>query len=363
MKFPKIRMIHKWISLAFLSVWILQAASGLMIAFRADIDDFLLGQAAAPTDSTAIAQTIERMVADGDDISSIWISGGRDGQYDLYLDRDGESRTVRIDGAGNLVRDRSDANLFSEGAIFETVTQFHKTLMLGALGYTFLTLSGLLLLSNITLGLVLGWPMRKRLSAFTKAPNAPKAATLSGWHWRVGFWGALPAAVVVLSGTMLAQADVIADWLGVKEETPSITQATDAPAAPLEQIIETALSEYPGSTLAALSLPSETRPWYRVRVNAPAEMPRLYGATRVYIGIDGSVLLDHDAGNSQANERISEALYPLHTGQIGGLPGRLVNFATGIWLLVMVTLGLQLWVSRNQQRRRQRPQPATGDDK
>ena len=350
MQLSKFRLIHKWLSLVFLTVWILQAASGLMIAFRADIDDFLLRQKPTKTDNAAIAATIDDMLANGDDISSVWFSGGRDGQYDAYLERDGESRTVRIDGVGNRVRDRSDSNLFSDGAVFETATQFHKTLLLGSVGYTFLTISGLLLVSNIAMGLTIGWSRRKRLTAFAQAPNAPKPASLSGWHWRVGFWGALPASVVILSGTALAQADVIANWLGVTQNAPAITDPARTPHVPLEHVLDTALKQYPGSTLTAISLPSENRPWYQIRVNAPGEMPRLYGATRVFVGLDGKVLLEHDAANSAANERITEALYPLHTGQIGGLPGRLLNFATGIWLLVMITLGIQLWLARRRQR-------------
>lgn len=358
MTFPRVRIVHKWISLAFLFVWALQAASGLAISFRADIDDFFLGQAATETDPAAIARTVAQMQADGDDISSIWISGGQDGQFDLYLDRAGDSRTVRMDGAGRLVRDRSDTVLFSDGAVFETLTRFHKSLMLGTVGYAFLTLSGLLLASNILLGLVAGWPQRKRLKAFATSSRAPKPAALSGWHWRIGFWGALPALVIVLSGVALTQADVLADGLGVQQKTPEIMQAPDIAAIPLDQAIETALAEYPGASLVAINLPSDSRPWYRFRLNAPGEMPRLYGATRVFVGLDGAVLLRHDAAHSAPNERITEALYPLHTGQIGGLAGRLLNAATGAWLLSMIILGLQLWSARRRQRA---TKPAQGD--
>ena len=43
MRFPRVRSIHKYVSLSFLALWALQAASGLAISFRADIDDFFLG--------------------------------------------------------------------------------------------------------------------------------------------------------------------------------------------------------------------------------------------------------------------------------------------------------------------------------
>jgi uncharacterized iron-regulated membrane protein len=346
MQLTSLRTFHKWLSLACVLLWILQAASGLVIAFRADIDDFLIGNEAVETDAVALAGAIEALQNEGADISSIWISGGRNGQYDAYLTRDGKSQTVRIDGTGNRVRERSDAALFSQGALFETVTQFHKSLMLGAAGYLFLFVSGLLLASNIILALVMGWPKRRRLAKLLKAKGLPPGTSLSGWHWQIGLWGALPALIVVLAGTALNQADVVDDILSVEEAAPENAPTQIASPVGLVSAIETALAEFPGSTLISISLPSDSRQWYRFRLKAPGEMPRLYGATRVYVGLDGDVLLTHDATNSAANVRLSEALYPLHTGQIGGLVGRLVNFAVGIWLLVMAFLGIRLWLAR-----------------
>lgn len=361
MRIPGIRAIHKWISLSFLCLWILQAASGLAIGYRADIDDFFLGQSARETDATAMAASIKKLQAAGDEISSVWISGGRKGQYDIYLERGGEDRTVRIDGAGTQLRDRSDTNRFSDGAVFETLTRFHKSLMLGSVGYVFLMVSGLLLASNIILGVVMGWPKRQRLTAFARTSGAPKAARLSGWHWRIGFWGAIPAVCIILTGSALTQSDILADWLGVEEQTPELFAPASAPSASLETAIEAALVEFPGASLVAINLPTEDRPWYKFRLNAPGEMPRLYGATRVFVGVDGAILLDHDARKSAPNERIVEALYPLHTGQIGGSIGRMVNTATGIWLLVMIALGLKLWLARRQQRR-PATSPVVNDD-
>lgn len=350
MRFPRIRSIHRWISLTFIVVWILQASSGLAIGFRANIDDFFLGQSGAETDASALAGTVAELQSKGDEVSSIWISGGREGQYDAYLTRDGDDRTVRINGSGSVVRDRSDSQLFSDGAIFETLTRFHKSLLVGSIGYVFLLVSGVLLATNICLGLCIGWPQRRRLKAFSKSASASAGLLLSGWHWRIGFWGALPALVVILSGTSLTQSDVIAGWLGVEQPSPESTPSASAPLTSLSSAIEIALAEYPGSSLVAINLPVENRPWYRFRLNAPGEMPRLYGATRVFVGLDGAVLLEHDAAESAPNERIIEALYPLHTGQIGGLPGRLLNTAVGIWLLVMMVLGLRLWLIRRRNR-------------
>jgi uncharacterized iron-regulated membrane protein len=44
-------------------------------------------------------------------------------------------------------------------------------------------------------------------------------------------------------------------------------------------------------------------------------------------------------------------LYPVHTGEAAGLPGRLSAFAVALWLLVMLVLGIGLWIARRRPRR------------
>lgn len=348
MRFLRLLNIHRWISLSFVVLWALQATSGLAIGYRANIDDFFLGQSSTDTNAAAISDIVANMQRNGDEISSFWKSGGVQGQYDIYLKRDGVDRTVRINGSGGLIRDRSDARLFSDGAVFETLTTFHSSLMLGAFGYAILFVSGILLISNISLAIVMGWSRRDRLKTFSQAKGAPSAVILGGWHWRIGLWGAIPAIVVIVTGTALTQSDALESGLGVIESLPTLSSAESTTRINLEEAINTALSEYPDSELVAAYLPTADKNWYKFRLNAPGEMPRLYGATRVYIGLDGKVLLDHDATKSAANERITEALYPVHTGQIGGVFGRLLNTAVGLWLLIMAFLGLRLWLSRRR---------------
>jgi uncharacterized iron-regulated membrane protein len=121
-----------------------------------------------------------------------------------------------------------------------------------------------------------------------------------------------------------------------------------------------ALARYPGGELTALSMPGEDAPWYRIRLRADGEIPRQFGATTVWISaVDGSVLADHDARSSRPARRLMEWLYPIHTGQIGAVPGRLLNFAIGCWLVTMIVLGLLSW-QRRARRVSESRRPAAG---
>ena len=52
------------------------------------------------------------------------------------------------------------------------------------------------------------------------------------------------------------------------------------------------------------------------------------------------------ANAAPAARAFVDGLYAVHTGEIGGLAGRLIVLSLGFWLLAMIGLGISLWVSR-----------------
>ncbi len=44
------------------------------------------------------------------------------------------------------------------------------------------------------------------------------------------------------------------------------------------------------------------------------------------------------------------ALFPIHTGEAGGIVGRLLSIAVGLWLVAMIVVGLLLWLKRRKPR-------------
>jgi len=88
-----------------------------------------------------------------------------------------------------------------------------------------------------------------------------------------------------------------------------------------------------------------------VRVRAPGEMPRMYGTTTVFVSAaNGTLLREYPAAAASLARSFYDALYPLHTGELGGLPGRLVLLVLGLMLLVMGVFGIRLWLARRPSR-------------
>jgi uncharacterized iron-regulated membrane protein len=86
-----------------------------------------------------------------------------------------------------------------------------------------------------------------------------------------------------------------------------------------------------------------------VRLLQPGERRRVFGNTTIYLDkTSGDVLADYDAFELPLRVRVLNAFYALHTGEWFGPLGRVLSFATGLWLLAMLGLGSTLWWLRRR---------------
>jgi uncharacterized iron-regulated membrane protein len=277
---------------------------------------------------------------------------GSPNRYDLlFSDRNDRMDAVHVDGRGIVLRERPYDYAYPAPGLFQTAHDFHETLFSGDRGKLFLGFSGALLLSNLLLGLTLAWPGRGQWRRVLLPGMAgPFTANVYKWHRALGLMIVLPAIVIVTCG--IAQQWPTDEWLGVESPKP-VAHAGATGSVALGDAISTALALHPGATLAVVELPSAENAWYRIRLRQPGELRRVYGTTTVYVDAhDGSVLLDRDAFALPLNERISNAFYPIHTGEFAGFIGRLVVLLTGLGLLGMATLGACLWWTRRRARMR-----------
>jgi len=154
--------------------------------------------------------------------------------------------------------------------VFQIATYLHQTLFLHTAGNWIIGVSGVLLFSNICLGLYQAWP-------------------------RTG------------------------QWLR-------------------------ALSAAGSARLAAVELPVSDSPWFAVRLTQSHDVRRYFGTTNVYISNrNGGVLGNYAANAMPASVRMWDALYAVHTGEIGGTAGRCLVALVGVSLLVLIGLGLWLY--------------------
>ena len=323
---------HRWLSLIAVAFWLLQAATGIFAVFHWEIDDAMVRGAHHRTDFRAI----ERSIA-GQQVSSIWTSAGAPDRYDVNL----SDRTHRIDGAGNVLRVRLDRERWMHGGFVGTLVSLHHDLLAGDRGRMIAGISGLLLLSNVILGVVVAWPRPGQWMRALRPRGGPY-----GWHRAIGLWVAVPLFMTLLAGVMLAFEATSERLLGGAIDAPSVP-STAPRRISMADAAAIALARYREAEISGISFPDEANAVWQLTLKQRGERRRAYGKTIVFVSaIDGRVLADFDALAAPAGRRVFESLFALHTGEAGGIAGRVAVFLAGTALVTLIVFGLRLWWAR-----------------
>lgn len=351
-----LRRVHRIASLACVAVWLMQAITGVLLVFQSEMDDALLGGATVPLDVASIEARMLQLVREEPGASVVVVSatGGAPDRFDILLDRaDGAGGDlVRVDGAGTVLRrSASDHDYLQQASFFGAATALHRTMLQGKVGEILVGISGLLLLTNVIIGLNLAWPRRGQWwRALRPQASHNAAAGLYAWHRALGLWLGIPAAfLLLLLGVLMAFEDQVKDVLGV--HPPKLVAAPAEGAITAVEAIRIAQARFPEAEFGYFRVPREKRPWYQVRFRQDGEWRKTIGRTDVYVDArTGDVLYEQDALSAPLPTRIFYALYPLHTGEVAGMAGRIFVLVLGIWLVGTIGLGLCLWWVRRRPR-------------
>ena len=346
--------VHRWVSLAFATLWLLQALTGLFAVFHWEIEDATIPGAHHPTDFAAIERRAAALAPAGSGlrIASAWISAGALDRWDLGVERAGgaDVASVRVDGAGTVLRRRAAGERIGDGGWTDSIVTFHQSLLAGDTGGWIVGTSGVLLLSNLAVGLALAWPRaRQWRRALRPAAGLRHAPRWYGWHRALGLWVALPAMLTVAAGVLLVFEDGVEALLRLPSVSAPVEPPRGAPRVGLAQAVTIALRRHPGAAVSGIGFPSADDATWSVRLNQPGEAIRAYGKTRVAVSAnDGRVTQDFDERAASAARRAFDHLFAFHTGEVAGLAGRIAVFALGLWLVTIVALGLALWWTRRR---------------
>ncbi|HWE45667.1 MAG TPA: PepSY-associated TM helix domain-containing protein [Caulobacteraceae bacterium] len=357
-----IRTLHKYISLSFVALWILQAVTGVLLVFHWELDDLSLGRASPTFDLAAFGKSIDALRASHahGTPTGVYSGGGLPGFYDVIVDRpQGHSDVLRVDGVGHILRLRPWDHDYLHVGPFQIATYLHQTLFAHDLGKWIIGLSGMILLSNLILGIKLALP-RPGFWRKTLVPKSGKtpAITLFAWHRAVGLWLVVPAFIVISAGVMMAFENPLAGWFDNARPDPPAAVASKEPARATPvgtaEAIATALRLHPGAYMTGVDLPDKDTPWYHVELRTPGEWRRVSGRTYVYVSSrSGRVLADYDAMKMPLRTRFWDGLYAVHAGEGGRWVTRVLAELIGTWLATMLVLGVSLWSARRNPRRTQ----------
>lgn len=352
--------LHKYVSLAMIAIWTIQILSGVILVFAPEINNQRYGGGKAPLDIAAVARTIETHHAENPDWTPrlVFTTHAKSSRFDVYSYHEESdtigSRAVRIDGNGNILADRR-----MKYDILNRISELHETLWINGWGYILLGVSGILLLTNMLVGLYMIWPYRQRWGTYFKLDSSrPLVFRRLQLHRLLGLACAVPGMYIVATG-------VANMWLGDMKTAfgdPWVAPPAVAERAPADTIklalpeaMEIAWQQYPGATLSIATLPSKETPYYTIRLRQEGEVREIYGNTKLWVdAVNGQVLGNVDQLNAGMKASIFSSFFALHMGQPFGLVGKIIFFLTGTALIILSVYGTLLWLERSSLKRKAR---------
>lgn len=341
---PRAIRIHRWLAFAACTFWLIQATTGILSVFHWELEDRSVSSVWKPTDLHAIELRLVALAPakSGKRVSMIWTTAGLPDRYDVWVEDElgGPTTVVRIAGDGTPMRAKPE----SSHNFFSYVTELHQSLLAGKRGRWIVGLSGILLISNLLLGLRAAWPKQGRWRAALLPRAGPSLhARLFGWHRILGLFFAIPALVLFSAGAALAYKDGISSLIGAHAPSMPPQPATTSKSISFTTAVEAAFRAAHAQRLTEVEMPTSDDSTYRIRVLGPGELRRAVGTTTVFVSAGtGAVRGTFPPSSQPVQQRFINTLYSIHTGEAGGLPGRLLVLTIGTWLATMIALGLQM---------------------
>ncbi|MES2301937.1 MAG: PepSY-associated TM helix domain-containing protein [Pseudomonadota bacterium] len=348
--------LHLCLGLTLGALWALQGLTGAMLVFHRDFDR------AALTATSGPPRPLDELVA-----TAALVQGGEPEAIGLYYpdrsilgvtfgDPAKGKRTVLMDAAsGRILGLRERAPTSPDGGNFwRWVYNVHHSLLLGERGEWLLGTSGLVLLAMAGSGVWLGWPrLGHWRAAFSLRRWRTRSQKLFGWHRAIGLVVAIALALVAVSGAMMdfgkplrAWAERYADYQPSYRPKPGHFLETTIGA---DRALALATKAVPDASLTSITLPTPPSSVYQVRLRRPAEW-RIWSGTSLAVVDAGSVriLSTYDASNGPLANRILDGAFPVHSGEVARLPGRILVLLTGLSLPVLYLTALWAWLRRRR---------------
>lgn len=269
--------------------------------------------------------------------------------------------TVRGPWEGFIYLDPRDGHELGRRGLregpFNFVFELHSSLLMNETGKPLLAVLALTYLVLLVGGLVLWWPKRWR-QAFALALNRGLSRGLFDMHRTGGAVLGLLIAVPVATGAYMAWKPLpqtLTSLSGQAPLAPPKVKAVDpaVPPAPLDALVATASARFGGAPASYVALPAGTAKPVRVRLML-ADDPHPNGLTSVWLHPQTGTVLRADRWNElDPGARANSVMYPLHTGELGGLALETVNALLGLALAALGGSGLWLWWLRRRQVRSQ----------
>jgi uncharacterized iron-regulated membrane protein len=349
--------VHTWTSLVGTVFLLMLCLTGLPLIFHEELDQWLGYEAEAPALPAGTQPLpLDRIVAAA--------AAQRPGEVVQFvgLDRDepdvvavGLSRTLQtLPSDRFLDMDRRTGAVLMEkkpgAGPVAFLLKLHTDLFLGLPGKLFLGLMGLCLVLAIVSGIVLYGPFMRKLDYGTVRRARSARIKWLDWHNLVGVSTLAWALVVGATGTINTWSDLVLG-LWQRGQLAEMTAATrDLPRptalASLDAAVATARAAAPGMRVQFIAFPGtpfSSTTHYAVFMAGETPLTSRLFKPALVDAATGALTGIRDMPLSMQGFFLSQ---PLHFGNYGGLPLKLVWSLFDLATILVLGSGLYLWIAR-----------------
>lgn len=354
-------LTHKWTSLICTGFLLMLCVTGLPLIFHDEIDELtggtppLVGPASS-SDAPGLLSLdamMRRALAE------------RPGEVPLYMAFDNESPllTVTTGPAADapesqmtlMLFDRTSGKLVAppgESGVMDFILQLHTDMFLGLPGMLFLGVMGVLFVVAILSGAVLYAPFMRKLDFGTLRLNRSQRLKWLDWHNLLGITALAWMTVVGATGIINALATPLVDnWRNsaVAEMTRQKTGSGVLPPSrygSLDRAMASARAALPGNNPQFIAFPGgtfSTSHHYAVFFQGDTPLTQRLLTPAL---IDAETGRLTDVRPMPLSMKALQLSQPLHFGDYGGLPLKLIWATLTLFTIIVLGSGLYLWLGR-----------------
>lgn len=352
--------VHKWSSIICTIFMLLLCVTGLPLIFHHEIDDLLHeGVAGKEVPAGTPIANLDLIVAnalaklpgniphfliwDAEDDNSLLVSVNK------TIGADPESnRLVRIDAHGAKYLETPEIT----GRFTYIMLRLHADMYAGLPGKLFLGLMGILFCVAIVSGVVVYAPSMRKLQFGAYRKNRPRVVRWLDIHNLAGIVLVMWALVVGFTGVINTWADLVVKIWQYGQLAEMTAEFKDRPAP-------TKLSSIDAAVKVALEAEPDLKPSFVVFPGTSFGSQSHYivflkGSEPLTSRLLKPVLVDAETGNFTASRNLPWYMstllisQPLHFGDYGGMPLKIIWAILDIITIAVLVTGLYLWLRRRK---------------
>jgi len=358
-------LVHKWTSILSTAFLLMLCLTGLPLIFHHEIDE--LTEAAPQYGLPGVGSSGEAPGLRPLDEMLAKALAARPGEVPVFMafDNDNPSMTITTAPAPNSpaadmtiqLWDRSTGlatGAVDESGVMHFILQLHTDMFLGLPGMLFLGLMGLLFVIAIVSGVVLYTPFMRKLDFGTLRTSRSRRLKWLDYHNLLGIVALAWMTVVGMTGIINALATpIFAQWQTT--ELADMVHAYDGKGAvppsrygSIDKAMAAARQAVPGNNPQFIAFPGgDFSSKHHVAIF-------FQGATPLTERLLTPALVDAATGEFTAARSMpwyAQALFvsqPLHFGDYGGLPLKILWAILTLFTIIVLGSGLYLWLGKRR---------------